>query len=108
MNRIVIGALGIGLLVGGAAMAGGDPVSKYMGDCGASQSSCVRRATDVVVNGQNSHFICIPKGTTTDDAVQQEVEWLKKTARENPRFADTDMEDALWDGAAKLWPCRKA
>ena len=109
MRRMLAGVLGVGLLLGsgGVITAANDPVSGYLSDCQTSGTRCLNRVTDVIENGRSSHYICVPKDLSTADAVQQEIKWLLQTAQDRPAFADTSMEDALWDGATRLWPCRR-
>lgn len=107
MSRMLAGVVGVGLLIAGSGAAASDPLSAYLNDCQANGPRCMNRVTDVIENGRNSHYICVPKETTTADAVQQEVKWLLQTAQDRPAFADTSMEDALWDGATRLWPCHR-
>ena len=98
--------LGLALALGSSAASSADSVSNHLADCQAGGVTCRERVTDVVVNGRDTHYICIPKGVHTTEAVQQEIQWLEKSAREKPSFSRMDMEDALWNGAHHLWPCR--
>lgn len=104
MIKLIVGFLGLGLLAGAAAAAG-DPVSRHLDNCNIDGSACLARVTDVIVNGRDTHYICIPPDVSTHDAVHREIGWLEDAGRGNPKIANMDMENALWTGATTLWPC---
>lgn len=107
MLKAMLAAVGLSaaILLGSGASA--RTISEFMDDCRSDANSCKSIVTSVIINGRDARYICVPKGMSSEKAAQQEIDWLKEKVGSSKRFANRDDQDALWDGAAALWPCKR-
>jgi len=107
MTKTILAAIGVSaaIMMGSSASAG--TIADFVNNCGASPTDCRSIVSDIIVNGRDSHYICLPKDLGTMDAAHKEIDWLRDKVGRDQHFAARDEQDAMWAGAHALWPCRK-
>lgn len=95
-------------VTGAASAADTHSVSNFLNNCDGNAIACKETTLNVVTAAKDNHYGCIPHRLSEDRAAQQELDWLRYTARGNPKYEKMDLQDVLWSGVKQLWPCRQA
>lgn len=109
-NLAVAAAAGLSavVLMGAGNAAGTGTLSDFLADCRINAQHCKEMVSDIIINGREAHYICLPSDLETADAAQKEIDWLENVVPGDQKLANEDATDGLWSGASKLWPCHKA
>ena len=103
-NLIVMAALACAFAFH-AAKAAEENLGGFLAGCQAQEARCLSEiASDIDAGGQMGE-VCFPAAGNFQDGAKQALDWLRKNAAANPRFAQFSRDDALQMSFGRLWPC---
>jgi hypothetical protein len=92
---------------GPAAAVDTSSLSAFLASCPSDAKGCQSMTYNFVATAKDNNYGCIPRNLSADKAADQELDWLKNTARGNPKYEKMDFTDVMWAGIDELWPCHK-
>lgn len=105
MTKTILAAIGISAAIMLGSSASARTISDFLSTCSGNDGGCREVVSDIIVNGKDAHYICVPKGRSTREAAEDEIDWLNNKVGRSPRFAIMNEQNAMWAGAKALWPC---
>jgi hypothetical protein len=100
-------------LVAGAAMAmpasaqGLPTLSQFLSSCYRDTTACRTKLKDYVTAAQSQKNICIPDGTSINEAVSETLHWLRSDTTHPPTLNDGPFDDGLFSATTTLYPCKE-
>ncbi len=80
-------------------------LAKFLANCNISSRDCRDNLHDYTLAASNQGMICIPKDLSINEAVSQELDWLRSAAAQKEDFSSGNAEDGEWAAVSTLYPC---
>jgi len=108
--RVGVAGLGLGMLM---VMAGAGEVhaqdsrtlAKFLANCNTDRGDCRDNLHDYTVAAAAQGMICMPKDVSVNEAVSQELDWLRTAASQKEDLNSGNAEDGEWAAISTLYPC---
>ena len=108
--RVGVAGLGLGMLM---VMAGAGSVhaedtrtlSRFLASCNSNNRDCRDNLHDYTLAASNQGMICMPKDVSVNEAVSQELDWLRSVAAQKADLISGSAEDGEWAAISTLYPC---
>ena len=108
--RAGIACLGLGVVM---ALAGAGDVhaqdtrtlSRFLASCNTDMADCRNNLHDYTLAASTQGMICMPKDVSINEAVRQELDWLRNMAAQRDDLSSGSAEDGEWAAISTLYPC---
>jgi len=108
--RTGIACLSLGVLM---ALAGAGDVhaqdsrtlSRFLASCNTDMANCRDNLHDYTLAASTQGMICMPKDVSINEAVRQELDWLRNIAAQRDDLSTGSAEDGEWAAISTLYPC---
>jgi hypothetical protein len=91
-----------------SAYAQGLPtLSQFLSGCYRDSGACKMKLKDYVTAAQAQKNICIPEGTSINEAVSETLRWLRSEDTRAPTLKDGPFDDGLFAATTTLYPCKE-
>jgi hypothetical protein len=106
MKKMVLGcAAAAGLLFVAAPAQNVPKLSEFLLACTRDNAPCKLKLKDYVTAANTQKSICLPKGTSINEGAGELLRWLRSDDTPAAQMKDQPFDDALYEGATKLYPC---
>jgi hypothetical protein len=101
--------LGVALVVAGTGNVqaqGTRTLATFLTSCNSDVTQCKYNLHDYTLAAADQGMICMPKGLSINDAISQELDWLRNVGAQKSDLYTGNVEDAEWAAMSTLWPCK--
>lgn len=108
--RAGVACLGLGMVL--VSLGAGDAqaqdtrtLAKFLSNCNLDTANCRDNLHDYTMAANGQGMICMPKNVSVNEAVSQELEWLRSAAAQKEDLNSGSAEDGEWAAISTLYPC---
>jgi len=101
-------SLGVLMVMAGAGVVHAQDsrtLSKFLANCAIDKGNCRDNLHDYTMAASTQGMICMPKDVSINQAVNQELDWLRTTAAQKDELNSGSAEDGEWAAISTLYPC---
>ncbi|MDE1939673.1 MAG: hypothetical protein KGI68_11670 [Alphaproteobacteria bacterium] len=101
-------SLGMLMVLGGASDVHAQDtrtLAKFLSSCNSDRNGCRDNLHDYTLAASRQGMICMPKDLSINEAVGQELDWLRNVGAQKDEINNGNAEDAEWTAISTLWPC---
>ena len=103
---LTVAAAAIMTVTGDVRAADTRTLSEFLSYCSTMSRECRGQLGDYLTAASTQGLICLPKDLPLEDAIDQELDWLRHTGAYDDKLFRGNVEDAEWAAASTLWPCK--
>lgn len=82
-------------------------LSQFLSGCYRDSGACKLKLKDYVTAAQSQKNICIPAGTSVNEAVSETLRWLRSDETHKQTLNDGPFDDGLFAATTTLYPCKE-
>lgn len=107
MKKILLALVAGAAMVTVASAQGLPTLSQFLSGCYRDSGACKLKLKDYVTAAQAQKNICIPDGTSINEAVNETLRWLRADDKHPPALNDGPFDDGLFAATTTLYPCKE-
>ncbi len=107
MKKILLACAALAVMAPAASAQGLPTLSQFLSSCYRDASACKLKLKDYVTAAQSQKNICIPDGTSINEAVSDTLRWLRSDETHPATLNDGPFDDGLFAATTTLYPCKE-
>jgi hypothetical protein len=107
MKKILMACAACAVMVTAAPAQQLPTLSQFLSGCYRDTTACRLKLKDYVTAAQTQKNICIPDGTSINEAVSETLRWLRADNTHAPAMDDGPFDDGLFTATTTLYPCKE-
>jgi hypothetical protein len=106
MKKILVACVALAAVFAAAPAQNLPKLSEFLSSCYRDSGACRTKLKDYVNAADSQKIICRPKDASVSDAVSEMLRWLRTEENYPATLKDAPFDDALYEAATKLYPCK--
>jgi hypothetical protein len=107
MKNILVALVAGAAMVTAASAQDLPKLSQFLSSCYRDTGACKVKLKDYVTAAQTQKNICIPEGTSINEAVSETLRWLRSDTTHAPTLNEGPFDDGLFAATTTLYPCKE-
>ena len=107
MKNILVVCAAAAVLVTAAPAQDLPKLSEFLSGCFRDSTSCRGKLKDYIFAAESQKIICRPKDVSVNEASGEMLRWLRSEENYPAALRDGPYDDALFEAAKKLYPCKQ-